>query len=69
MTSVISKVERKLISQRTKDVMQYIKQIGTLKTKPPFGYKIEINDDNKKIIVKNEKEQKVIQFIKDFIQI
>ncbi len=68
MTSVISEVERKLISQRTKNVMQYMKQSGTLRTKPPFGYKIEINSDNKKIVVRNEQEQKVIQFIKDIVQ-
>ncbi len=69
MTSVISEIERKLILQRTKDVMQYMKQIGTLRTKPPFGYKIEINSENKNIMVKNEKKQNVIQFIKDAIQI
>jgi site-specific DNA recombinase len=48
MTLVISEVERKLISQRTKNVMQYIKQIDTLRTKPLFGYKIEITNENKK---------------------
>jgi DNA invertase Pin-like site-specific DNA recombinase len=69
MTSVISKVERKLISQRIKDVMQYMKQNGTLRTKPPFGYKIETNSENERIIVKNEKEQQVIQFIKDAVHI
>ncbi len=68
MTSVISEVERKLISQRTKDVMQYMKQNGTLRTKPPFGYKIEVNSNNKKIVVRNEQEQKVIQFIRDAVQ-
>jgi DNA invertase Pin-like site-specific DNA recombinase len=68
MTSVISEVERKLISQRTKDVMQYMKQVGTLRTKPPFGYKIEVNSENKRIMVKNEQEQKVIQFIRDIVQ-
>jgi site-specific DNA recombinase len=69
MTSVISEVERKLISQRTKDVMQYMKQAGTLRTKPPFGYKIEVTSENKRIMIKNEKEQKVIQFIRDAVQI
>lgn len=68
MTSVISEVERKLISQRTKDVMQYMKQIGTLRTKPSFGYKIEVNSENKRIMVKNEKEQEVIQYIRDIVQ-
>ncbi len=45
-----------------------MKQSGTLRTKPSFSYKIELNSDNKKIIVKNEQEQKVIQFIKDIVQ-
>ena len=49
--------------------MQYMKQIGTLRTKPPFGYKIEVNSENKRIMIKNEKEQEAIQFIRDFIQI
>ncbi len=69
MTSVISEVERKLISQRTKNVMQYMKQIGILRTKPSFKYKIEVNSENKRIIVRNEKKQKAIQFIKDTVQI
>ena len=68
MISVILEVKRKLISQRTKDVMQYMKQIGTLRTKPPFGYKIELNSENKKVMVKNEKEQQVIQFLRDTVQ-
>eukprot|EP00026_Physarum_polycephalum_P016552 Phypoly_transcript_17482.p1 GENE.Phypoly_transcript_17482~~Phypoly_transcript_17482.p1 ORF type:complete len:190 (+),score=11.35 Phypoly_transcript_17482:68-571(+) len=49
---------------QTKDVMQYMKQSGTLRTKPPFGYKIEVNSDNKRIVVRNKQEQKVIQFYK-----
>ena len=68
MTSVISKVEKKLISQRTKDVMNYMKQCGTLKIKPLFGYKIETNSENKKVVILNEKEQQIITFIKQLIQ-
>lgn len=68
MISVISEVERKLISQRVNDVMTYMKQSGTLRTKPIFGYKIELNHENKKVVMLNEKEQEVINFIKQLVK-
>jgi DNA invertase Pin-like site-specific DNA recombinase len=67
ISSVMSETERKLISQRTSEVMQYMKQKKILRTKPPFGYQIiEINE--KKKIVENPEEQKVIMFIKQLVK-
>ena len=39
MILIISKIKRKLILQKTKDIIQYIKQISTLNTKSLFRYK------------------------------
>ena len=68
MTLVISKVERKLILQKIKDIMNYIKQYETLRTKPSFRYKIKTNSKNKKVVIFNEKKQQIITFIKQLIQ-
>ena len=63
MLSTVSEFERKLISQRIKDVMQHMKETGSLRTKPIFGYQVVVQND-KKIKVENPEEQKVILFIK-----
>ncbi len=66
ITSTISQIERNLISQRTKDVMQFMKQNGTLRTKPPFGFQIS-EIDGKKQTIKHPQEQVVINFIKQLV--
>ena len=66
ITSVIFETERRLISERTSEVMQYMKQKGILRTKPPFGYQITIIDC-KKQMVENIKEQEIISFIKQLV--
>ena len=67
ISSVISQTERKLISQRTSEVMQYMSQKRTLRTKPPFGYKIIVIDERKKM-VENPKEQEVIAYVKQLVK-
>jgi len=67
MFSVVSEAERDLISQRTKEVMKFMKQKGVLRTKPPFGQQITMIND-KKTIIENPKEQKVISFIKQLVE-
>ncbi len=67
MFSVVSEAERDLISRRTKEVMQHMKQKRTLRTKPPFGYQV-IKKDDKKFTIDNLEEQEVIKYIKQLIK-
>jgi hypothetical protein len=47
--------------------MKFMKQKGVLRTKPPFGQQITMIND-KKTIIENPKEQKVISFIKQLVE-
>ena len=64
--SAISENERDLISTRTQEVMQFMQQNGTLRTKPAFGY--QINEENgKRFVAENTREQTIISFIKQLV--
>ena len=57
--------EREITSERVKGVMQHLKQTGRLRTKPPFGWKM--NQDHStgaSIHVREEKEQGIISQIR-----
>ena len=58
--------EREITSERVKGVMQHLKKTGNLRTKPPFGWKM--NQDHSvgaSIHVREENEQKIIQQIRN----
>lgn len=66
MFSVVSEMERNFISQRTREIMQFMKKKGKLLTKPSFGYQIgEVN--GKKCMVKSLSEQIIIKFIRESV--
>lgn len=57
--------EREITSERVKGVMQHLKKTGSLRTKPPFGWKM--NQDHStgaSIHVREEKEQETIKQIR-----
>ena len=57
--------EREITSERVKGVMQHLKKTGALRTKPPFGMKM--NPDHSTgapIHIRDEKEQRVIEQIR-----
>ena len=57
--------EREITSERVKGVMQHLKKTGALRTKPPFGMKM--NPDHStgaSIHIRDEKEQKIIDQIR-----
>jgi len=57
--------EREITSERVKSVMQHLKETGALRTKPPFGYKM--NEDRSSaapIHIKDEEEFKTINKLK-----
>ena len=57
--------EREITSERVKGVMQHLKKTGALRTKPPFGMKM--NPDHSTgapIHIRDEKEQKIIEHIR-----
>tara|TARA_R110001592_G_scaffold18816_5_gene77653 strand:+ start:4914 stop:6146 length:1233 start_codon:yes stop_codon:yes gene_type:complete len=58
--------EREITSERVKGVMQHLKKTGNLRTKPPFGWKM--NQDHStgaSIHVREEKEQEIINKIRN----
>ena len=57
--------EREITSERVKGVMQHLKKTGSLRTKPPFGLKM--NPDHStgaSIHIRDEEEQKIISQIR-----
>ena len=59
--------ERELTSERVKNVLQHLKETGNLRTKPSFGWMLNPDrSSGAKIHIRNEKEQKVIQKIRDY---
>lgn len=57
--------EREITSERVKGVMQHLKKTGNLRTKPPFGWKM--NEDHSagaSIHVREENEQEIIRQIR-----
>lgn len=57
--ATFSELERNMISERTVSVMRSMARDGTLRTKPPFGWKIE-----NKEMVEDSYEQTVIELIR-----
>lgn len=58
--------EREITSERVKGVMTHLKDIGALRTKPPFGWMM--NPDKSKsaeIHIRNEDEQKIIDKLRE----
>jgi site-specific DNA recombinase len=58
--AVFATLERNLTSHRTSSVMQTMSRNGTLRTKPPYGFKI---DHVTKSLIPDEQEQDIINFI------
>jgi len=59
--------ERELTSERVKNVLQHLKETGNLRTKPSFGWMLNPDrSQGAKIHIRNEKEQKIIQKIRDY---
>ena len=59
--------EREITSERVKGVMQHLKKTGSLRTKPPFGWKMnEDHSTGASIHVREEKEQEIINKIRNF---
>ena len=57
--------ERELTSERVKTVMKHLKDVGQLRTKPPFGYMMNPDkSDSSMIHVKNEEEQIILRHIR-----
>lgn len=57
--------ERELTSERVKTVMTHLKDVGQLRTKPPFGYMMNPDkSDTSMIHIKNEKEQSILKHIR-----
>ena len=53
--------EREITSERVKGVMQHLKNTGSLRTKPPFGWKMNMDRSTGAAIhVRNEEEQETI---------
>jgi DNA invertase Pin-like site-specific DNA recombinase len=63
MVSGFAEMERNLISERTSSVMQSMSRNNELRTKPPFGWKIE-----NKEMVEDSYEQQVIELIRTLKQ-
>ena len=54
--------ERELTSERVKTVMGHLKEMGQLRTKPPFGYMMNPDKRGTSMIhVKNEKDQETLK--------
>lgn len=67
MYSGHAELEKATISERVKATMQIMKKNGTLRTKPPFGYKM--NPDRSidaPIHIRNEDEQYIIEGIRNY---
>ncbi len=57
--------EREITSERVKGVMQHLKNTGSLRTKPPFGWKMNMDRSSGAAIhVRNEEEQEIITKIR-----
>lgn len=57
--------EREITSERVRGVMQHLKKTGNLRTKPPFGWKMnEDHSTGASIHVREEKEQGIISQIR-----
>lgn len=53
--------EREITSERVKGVMQHLKSTGSLRTKPPFGWKMNMDRSTGAAIhIRNEEEQEII---------
>jgi site-specific DNA recombinase len=57
----VAQWERDIISERTKDVLNYKKQNKKVYGHCPFGFLVDENDN----LIENPEEQKTINFIKD----
>lgn len=54
--------EREITSERVKGVMEHLKSTGNLRTKPPFGWKMNPDHStNASIHIRDEKEQEIIE--------
>ena len=57
--------EREITSERVKGVMQHLKKTGSLRTKPPFGWKMNPDHSTGAAIhIRDEKEQEIISKIR-----
>ena len=57
--------ERELTSERVKTVMGHLKEMGQLRTKPPFGYMMNPDKSDASMIhIKNEEEQIILRHIR-----
>jgi DNA invertase Pin-like site-specific DNA recombinase len=57
--------EREITSERVKGVLQHLKETGNLRTKPPFGWKMNIDrSSGASIHTRDEEEQEVISQIR-----
>lgn len=57
--------EREITSERVKGVMEHLKKTGSLRTKPPFGWKMNIDrSTGASIHVRDEEEQEIIKKIR-----
>lgn len=67
LLSALAEWERDMISERVKNTMKHMKETGSLSTKPPFGWTAGTDESGKKIHVKDEKEQLIIDYIRSLI--
>lgn len=65
--SGIAQHERDIISNRVTTTMRKMSIEGTLRTKPRFGFRLIKNEKNEMVLIQDEYEQAVIQFIKNLI--
>ena len=56
--------ERRRISQRTSDVMQYLKSQGRFTGRAPIGSRVEVREDGKKYLTSNTSEQSNIDQVR-----
>lgn len=76
LLSTIAESERKQISKNVKTTMEHMKQKGILITKPRYGFMVAhhvVEDENgnkkkKSVLVPEQKEQDLIEFIRDLKQ-
>lgn len=59
--------ERDMISERVKNTMKHMIETGALITKPRFGLRVDVDEQGKRVIVEDEKEQLIIKYIQSLI--
>ena len=66
MRDLMSEDEKKLISQRTREVMQYLISEGRFTGRAPRGYTFEVREDGKKYLIPDVQEFEDMELVKSW---